>query len=131
MTRAFPHPRLLTKDFAGCIRHVTNDQTMYDLESPSNANGSKRGCPVMDQHCVAHTCSAPSKCVPSWSGHACLCPLGFAGSTCEQGVWFHLCSFGLLAFFLLLFFLFFIFFYTYGCKLLFSLIILYILIQLP
>ena len=77
---------LKVKDFNGCIRNVVNDGTLYDLKSPSDKKGSAEGCRAMDKHCLPQSpCYGRAKCVPSWTGYSCLCPMGFRGDTCREG----------------------------------------------
>lgn len=78
------YPNLTVTNYEGCIRNVINQGRYYDLKTPIHRNGTKEGCPMVDQHCRSHQCDALSKCVPSWTGYSCHCPFGFTGSTCGK-----------------------------------------------
>ena len=78
------YPKLSVTSYKGCIRNVVSQGTYYDLKTPSHSNGTKEGCPILDQNCRSHDCDSLSKCVPSWTGFSCSCPFGFFGSTCGQ-----------------------------------------------
>lgn len=78
------YPKLSVTSYKGCIRNVISQGTYYDLKTPSHSNGTKEGCPMVDQHCRGHQCDSLSKCVPSWTGYSCSCPFGFSGPTCGQ-----------------------------------------------
>ena len=78
------YPKLSVTSYKGCIRNVISQGTYYDLKTPSHSNGTKEGCPMVDQNCRRHQCDSLSKCVPSWTGYSCSCPFGFWGPTCGQ-----------------------------------------------
>ena len=78
------YPKLTVANYEGCIRNVINQGRYYDLKTPIHRNGTKEGCPMVDQHCRNHQCDARSKCVPSWTGYSCHCHFGFTGSTCGR-----------------------------------------------
>lgn len=81
--RDLMYPSLNNKDYTGCIRNVINDGVLYDLSNPSESEGSKEGCPVMDKHCEQASCS-DGACVSSWTGYKCECPMGKHGDTCRK-----------------------------------------------
>ena len=83
-TRNLLYPKLTVTSYKGCIRNVISQGKYYDLKTPSYRNGTKKGCPMMDQHCRRHQCDSRSKCVPSWTGYSCSCPFGFSGPTCSR-----------------------------------------------
>lgn len=78
------YPKLSVTSYKGCIRNVISQGKYYDLKTPSHRNGTKEGCPMVDQHCRRHQCDSLSKCVPSWTGYSCSCPFGFSGPTCGR-----------------------------------------------
>ena len=78
------YPKLTVTSYKGCIRNVISQGKYYDLKTPSYRNGTKEGCPMVDQHCRRHQCDSRSKCVPSWTGYSCSCPFGFSGPTCSR-----------------------------------------------
>ncbi len=78
------YPKLTVTNYKGCIRNVISQGKYYDLKTPSYSNGTKEGCPMVDQHCRRHQCDSRSKCVPSWTGYSCSCPFGFSGPTCGR-----------------------------------------------
>ena len=83
-----PYPKLTVTDFTGCIRNFITNDKYYDLKNPSNRNGSKEGCPIVEQNCVGHQCHAHAKCVPSWTGYSCSCPFGSFGPMCGQRMFY-------------------------------------------
>lgn len=78
------YPELTVTSYKGCLRNVISQGRHYDLKTPVHRNGTKEGCPMVDQHCKNHQCDSLSKCVPSWTGYSCSCPFGLTGDTCGR-----------------------------------------------
>jgi hypothetical protein len=74
--------------YDGCIRNVKENGIMIDLKDISNSKGSQEGCPIIDQHCPSPSpCARNASCVPSRKGFSCICPPGFGGLLCGNGMY--------------------------------------------
>lgn len=73
--------------FAGCVRNLTVDGELMDLDSHIEQSNSERGCGQIDDSCgsgAGGPCGAGT-CVPSLGDFSCVCPPLIAGGNCESG----------------------------------------------
>lgn len=72
--------------FAGCIRNVTINDRLLDLEGYIEQQNSTRGCGQIADSCASSMRQCGSgTCVPELGGSSCICPPQSAGDNCEKG----------------------------------------------
>lgn len=89
-----PFPTPLSNHFssvgyAGCIRNVTIDNKLLDLEGFIEQRNSERGCSQLYDGCGlggrGRVCG-DGTCVPFVGGYNCICPPQKAGDNCETSM---------------------------------------------
>lgn len=71
--------------FNGCIRNVTVDGELLDLEDYIDQSNSEGGCQQIDSSCGVEGACGAGTCVPSLAGFSCICPAQVAGDNCQEG----------------------------------------------
>ena len=89
----FPAPfspdHISSVGFAGCIRNITIDNQLLDLEAFIEQRNSERGCGQAYDRCGFLNGGGGSLCgggicVPQVGGYSCICPPLRAGDNCER-----------------------------------------------
>ncbi|XP_062997498.1 neural-cadherin-like [Elgaria multicarinata webbii] len=83
----YSYPQLQQKHFNGCIRSLTLDTQVYDLESPAESLDSSPGCALTDGSCEetgSSPCGVHGQCHGEWSSFTCHCLPGYYGSKCDK-----------------------------------------------
>ena len=75
------NPKINYGGFIGCIRRVTDDIKMYDLENPLKEVNTKLGCKLDNNACP--DCNDHGYCEPLWYKSICVCDLGYTGVDCS------------------------------------------------
>ncbi|KAJ7384989.1 beta-catenin binding [Desmophyllum pertusum] len=75
------NPKINYGGFIGCIRRVTDDIKMYDLENPLKEVNTKLGCKLDNNACP--DCNGHGYCEPLWYKSICVCDLGYTGVDCS------------------------------------------------
>ncbi|CAL4133360.1 unnamed protein product, partial [Meganyctiphanes norvegica] len=75
----------------GCLSHLTINDELVDLGSPSYSDGSSAGCTLQDQACsnsssgvVGGGCGMRGSCVGGLNAPICDCQPGWTGEACDE-----------------------------------------------
>ncbi|XP_056653588.1 cadherin EGF LAG seven-pass G-type receptor 1 isoform X2 [Monodelphis domestica] len=72
------------RQFVGCMRNLSIDNQVIDMESFIANNGTRAGCTARENHCDSVWCQNGGTCVNKWNMYICNCPLRYGGKNCEQ-----------------------------------------------
>ena len=78
-----------TSGINGCVRNVTINGVLQDLQSPSisysdhDPPSATAGC-RRDEMCAANPCRNGGVCVAHWMGYNCDCQTDYQGAVCEE-----------------------------------------------
>ncbi|GAB6020348.1 hypothetical protein CHUAL_003060 [Chamberlinius hualienensis] len=78
--------QVLHKDYEGCIRRLTIDNKLVDLNSYVVDNGTTEGCPSKRAFCFSSPCKNGGTCVEHWKSYTCNCKDSFGGKDCEKSI---------------------------------------------
>ncbi|XP_006866949.1 PREDICTED: cadherin EGF LAG seven-pass G-type receptor 1, partial [Chrysochloris asiatica] len=75
-----------SRQFVGCMRHLSIDGKIMDMAGFIANNGTRAGCAAQRNFCDGTSCQNGGTCVNRWNTYLCACPLRFGGKNCEQAM---------------------------------------------
>lgn len=72
-----------TNSFNGCIRDISIDSELLDLNDFVANNGTRAGCLEKRGFCHSFPCRNKGRCKEGWGSFECECPEGFMGNDCS------------------------------------------------
>jgi cadherin EGF LAG seven-pass G-type receptor 1 len=76
----------LSQHFTGCLRDVSIDGRIVDLDDYVWNNGTEAGCAIKRPSCASSPCRNGGTCEESWGSYRCSCLERWGGKDCSQGM---------------------------------------------